>query len=321
MALVETDFTALSKARVLIFGDSMLDRYWVGDVSRISPEAPVPVVAVTHTEERVGGAANVALNIVDMQGSANLVSIVGDDEAGRCLTDLLNAAGIGCKLAVDTSIRTTVKLRMVSRNQQLVRADFEDAPQSSALQASKANFSKALNQCDAVILSDYGKGGLGAIEALLAYAKKANKPVFVDPKGEDFAQYRSASMITPNLNEFQQVVGVCITHDEIDLKAQSLMKSLDIAQCLITLSENGMLLCRQNKVAVHYSTRAREVYDVTGAGDTVIAMMALGQAAYLPIEKTIELANHAAGVVVNKMGTATATQDEIRQSIKRGNVK
>jgi rfaE bifunctional protein kinase chain/domain len=320
MALDVADFKALSTARVLVFGDSMLDRYWVGDVNRISPEAPVPVVAVSHTEERVGGAANVARNVADMQGKAGLVSVVGDDEAGRCVESLLADAGIAASLVVDSTIRTTVKLRIVSRNQQLVRADFEDTPSKAALHLSEVDFSKALQDYDAVVLSDYGKGGLNHIQQLMAIAQEAGKPVYIDPKGAKFDQYKSATMITPNLSEFQQVVGDCSTHAEIDQKAQQLMVSLNIKQCLVTLSENGMLLCAQGKAAVHQSTRAREVYDVTGAGDTVIAMMALGAAARLTIEKTIELANHAAGVVVNKMGTATATQKEVKQSIARAKV-
>lgn len=317
MALNAADFKALSHARVLVFGDSMLDRYWMGDVNRISPEAPVPVVAVSHTEERVGGAANVARNVVAMQGQADLLSIVGDDEAGRCLHNLLTEAGIPAQLLLDSTIRTTVKLRLVSRNQQLVRADFEDTPAPATLKASVARFDKALENCDAVVLSDYGKGGLKHIQQLVTLATAAQKPVFIDPKGADFAQYQGATMITPNLREFQAVVGACSSHAEIAQQAQQLMAQLAIKQCLITLSENGMLWCEQGKAAIHQSTRAREVYDVTGAGDTVIAMMALAAAANLTRDKAIELANHAAGVVVNKMGTATANQDELKQSIAR----
>lgn len=317
MVLDEVDFKNLSTAKVLVAGDCMLDRYWIGDVNRISPEAPVPVVAVTDSEERLGGAANVALNISEVGGQAHLASIVGEDEAGQSLQDLLSTAGIASHLAFDASICTTVKLRMVSRNQQLVRADFEDTPQAKVIDQCYAQYSAALEHCDAVILSDYGKGGLRQLARMIESAAGAGKPVFIDPKGYDFSQYQAVQMITPNLTEFQQVVGTCEGLDDIGQKAQILMQDLNIQQCLVTLSENGMLLCERNKPAVHQETRAREVYDVTGAGDTVIAMMALGAAAKLSAEKTLELANHAAGVVVNKMGTATANQQEIMQSIQR----
>ncbi len=319
MALDEADFRALRSATVLVVGDSMLDRYWIGDVNRISPEAPVPVISVNHTEERLGGAANVARNIASMLGCAKLISVVGNDEAGQCLESLLEEAQIDSQLVVDNTIPTTVKLRLVSRNQQLVRADFEDIPSEVVVNKTYEAYAEALTKVDAVILSDYDKGGLNAVQKLIEAANEIHKPVYIDPKGSDITCYRNATMITPNLNEFQEIAGLCESNEQINDKAQQIMSVHSIQNCLVTLSENGMLLCQQGQKPIHQATRAREVYDVTGAGDTVIAMMALGSAAGLSADKTLELANHAAGVVVNKMGTATADPAEVLQSIERAN--
>jgi len=295
----------------------MLDRYWMGDVNRISPEAPVPVISVSHEEQRMGGAANVAKNIASVGGRPQLLSIVGDDEAGHQLERMLGESGIQSRLQFDVQMKTTVKLRMVSRNQQLLRADFESTPGDDALHAGLRSYNDTLAQAGVVLVSDYGKGGTRNIAQMIEAATAQNIAVYIDPKGQDYSAYRGATLITPNLHEFQMVAGDVYELDEIDHAAQRLMQSLHIDSCLITLSERGMLLCRQGDTPLHQPTRAREVFDVTGAGDTVIAMMALACSAGLGYEDAMILANHAAGVVVSKMGTATASLDEIQSSMRR----
>ncbi len=317
---MELDASSLSHAadaRVLVVGDCMLDRYWVGDVNRISPEAPVPVIAVQKTEKRMGGAANVAMNIASVGAQPILLSILGDDEAGHELEIMLREAGVDAELQFDAEMHTTVKLRMISRNQQLLRADFESRPGETALDAGLERFNQVLNRTGVVLVSDYGKGGTRHISSMIDLARERKLPVYIDPKGADYSAYRGASLITPNLNEFQQVVGRVHELEDIDAAAQELMRNLELQACLVTLSERGMLLCRRDQGAIHQPTRAREVYDVTGAGDTVIAMMALARAAGFDDEQAMQLANHAAGVVVNKLGTATASLDEIKLSLER----
>ena len=317
---MELDASSLwhaADARVLVVGDCMLDRYWMGDVNRISPEAPVPVIAVQETEKRMGGAANVAMNIASVGAQPILLSILGDDEAGHELEGMLHEAGIDAELQFDAEMNTTVKLRMISRNQQLLRADFESRPGETALDAGLERFSHILNRTGVVLVSDYGKGGTGHITSMIDLARERGVPVYIDPKGDDYSAYRGASLITPNLSEFQQVVGRVHELEDIDTAAHELTRGLDLRVCLVTLSERGMLLCRREQAAIHQPTRAREVYDVTGAGDTVIAMMALARAAGFDDEQAMQLANHAAGVVVNKLGTATASLDEIKLSLER----
>lgn len=317
MVLAESSLKQLANTRVLVVGDSMLDRYWLGDVDRISPEAPVPVVSVTDEQNRLGGAANVAKNIASVGANPALLSIVGGDLAGKELADMLVDAGIESHLQFDDASKTTVKLRLISRNQQLVRADFESSPSTAALQASLDAFAGLLVNVKVVLVSDYGKGGTRNIAKMIQAARAQKIAVFIDPKGADYSVYQGASMITPNLSEFQQVVGEVDALEDIDTSAQTLMRELDISACLVTLSERGMLLCQQDAKPIHQPTRAREVYDVTGAGDTVIAMMALARAAGFEFDAALALANHAAGVVVNKVGTATATIEEIMMSMRR----
>ncbi len=317
MVLDEHSLKQLAQARVLIVGDSMLDRYWTGEVTRISPEAPVPVVSVTQEEVRLGGAANVAMNIASMNAKPILLSVVGDDEAGRTLAEMLSDSSIESCLQTDDLLQTTVKLRLMSRNQQMVRADFESTPSAAVLDACLASFQSELAKVDVVLVSDYGKGGTRNITAMIAQARAKNVAVYVDPKGSDYAAYRGASMITPNLAEFQQVVGQVYELDEIQAAAKKLMNELDLQACLVTLSERGMLLCRRDATPIHQPTRAREVYDVTGAGDTVIAMMALAHAAHYEDDQALVLATHAAGVVVSKSGTAAAQIDEVLSSMRR----
>ena len=317
MELDESSLANTGRARVLVVGDCMLDRYWMGDVNRISPEAPVPIISVQETEKRMGGAANVAKNIASAGGQPVLLSVLGDDEAGHELKAMLEEANIESRLHFDTDMKTTVKLRMVSRNQQLLRADFESSPGERALEVGLETFKHSLSEAKVALVSDYGKGGTRHISAMITLANVQGVAVYVDPKGKDYSAYRGASLITPNLHEFQQVAGDVYELDDIDSAAQVLMRNLDLMACLVTLSERGMLLCRPDVKPVHQLTRAREVYDVTGAGDTVIAMMALARAADLNFEQAIQLANHAAGVVVSKLGTATASLDEIIVSLRR----
>jgi rfaE bifunctional protein kinase chain/domain len=300
-----------SKARILVVGDVMLDRYWFGDVSRISPEAPVPVVKVERIEERPGGAANVARNCAALGAKAALLSVVGADEAGQALARLLAGSEIDASLHEDAQLNTTVKLRVIGRQQQLLRIDFENAPTHEVLQAKLAEFGQRLADCDVVILSDYGKGGLAHIGEMIRLARAANKPVLVDPKGEDYARYAGVSVITPNRAELRQVVGRW--RDEADLRqrADRLRAELDIGALLLTRSEEGMTLFSESG-AVSEPALAREVYDVSGAGDTVIATLAVMMASGLAVDEAMKLANRAAGVVVGKLGTAVCTLEELK---------
>ncbi|BCL75335.1 ADP-heptose synthase [Jeongeupia sp. HS-3] len=301
---------AIAGARVMVVGDVMLDRYWFGDVERISPEAPVPVARIRKTDERAGGAANVARNIASLGGQATLLAVVGDDEAGRSLEKLLQDDGVNTSLYRDPQIATTVKLRVLARQQQLLRIDFEEKPSHEILAAKLDDFRRMLDDTDVVILSDYGKGGLRHVYDMIAAARAAGKPVLVDPKGDDYSRYRGATLLTPNRSEFRQVAGDW--RDEADLvaRAQALREQLDLEALLVTRSEEGMTLFRREGV-VHQATLAREVFDVSGAGDTVIATLGLMLAAGLPLPQAMSWSNHAAGIVVAKLGTATVLQDEV----------
>lgn len=314
MTLNAQQLAGFSAARILVVGDVMLDRYWFGDVSRISPEAPVPVVLVKKTEERPGGAANVARGVAALGAQCRLLSVTGDDEAGRRLTQLLDAEGVQSTLHRDRSIDTTVKLRVVGRQQQLLRIDFETTPSQEVLLAKLSEFSALADQVDLVILSDYGKGGLRHIETMIEQCRRAGKPVLVDPKGEDYRRYRGATLLTPNKSEFKQVAGSWKSDMELATKAEGLRSELNLAALLITRSEEGMTLYQPNSV-FHEPTRAREVYDVSGAGDTVIATLGVAMAVGLDIKDAVHLANLAAGIVVGKLGTAVVSSEELRRAL------
>ncbi|GAB4117614.1 MAG: D-glycero-beta-D-manno-heptose-7-phosphate kinase [Sideroxydans sp.] len=304
-------------ARVLVVGDVMLDRYWFGDVSRISPEAPVPVLKVSRAEERPGGAANVARNIAELGAQCILLSVVGTDEAGDCLQGLLSGhAGIEAMLHRDDSISTIVKLRAIARQQQLLRIDFETQPSHEVLQAKLADFRQRLPQCDVVLLSDYGKGGLTHIAEMIRLARAAGKPVLVDPKGDDYARYHGATLLTPNRSEFRDVAGGWKNEAELTAKAQKLRADLELEALLVTRSEEGMSLFRAEGV-LHEPTRAREVFDVSGAGDTVIATLAVMLASGADMADAVRIANRAAGVVVGKLGTAVVSREEIIEDMGR----
>lgn len=300
----------LNKARVLVVGDVMLDRYWFGEVNRISPEAPVPVVKVGRTEERLGGAANVARNIAAIGAKAALLSVVGQDEAADCIQRLLEADSIAGQLHRDPGLATTIKLRVIGRQQQLLRVDFETEPGHEVLAAKLADFEARLPETDAVILSDYGKGGLRHIERMIALARAAGKPVLVDPKGDDYARYRGATLLTPNRAEFREVAGRWKDEDDLTARAQKLREDLGVQALLVTRSEEGMTLYRKGD-RLHVSAVAREVYDVSGAGDTVIAMLGVMLAAGGDFPDAVHLANKAAGIVVGKLGTAVVHSEEL----------
>ena len=300
----------LSDARLLVVGDVMLDRYWFGDVSRISPEAPVPVVKVERSEERPGGAANVARNAAALGARVALLSVVGDDEAGATLGRLMANENVQSSLHLDAAISTTVKLRVIGRQQQLLRIDFETTPSHEVLQAKLAEFEKLLPDCDVVILSDYGKGGLAHIAEMIRLARVAGKQVLVDPKGDDYSKYAGATLITPNRSELREVVGRWSSEADLEARVQQLRQSLALDALLVTRSEEGMSLFRDSG-AFHEPARAREVYDVSGAGDTVIATLAVMMAVGSKWEDSVHIANLAGGIVVGKLGTAVVTRDEL----------
>ncbi|BFM14003.1 bifunctional D-glycero-beta-D-manno-heptose-7-phosphate kinase/D-glycero-beta-D-manno-heptose 1-phosphate adenylyltransferase HldE [Maricurvus nonylphenolicus] len=304
------------KSQVLVVGDVMLDRYWHGGTSRISPEAPVPVVKVGQVEDRAGGAGNVALNIAALGAGASIISVVGDDEAGEALASRLGAAGIHTDFQISKDKPTITKLRVISRHQQLIRMDFEEsfAEADSADFAAKAE--KLLPMMGAVILSDYAKGSLQNTQALIEAAHKVNVPVLVDPKGTDFTRYRGATLLTPNLHEFEAVVGCCEHESDLVTKGTELMLDLDLEALLVTRGEHGMTLLRPNQPELHLPARAREVFDVTGAGDTVISVLASALAAGEELPKAVALANLAASIVVAKLGTATISGPELRRAIQ-----
>ena len=300
----------LADRSVLVVGDAMLDRYWFGDVERISPEAPVPVVRVRSTEERLGGAANVARNIVSLGARAGLLTVVGDDDAGRSIGGLLAASGIDGHLHSDPRLATTVKVRVIGRRQQITRVDFENTPEAELLAAHLDEYESLLPASDVVLLSDYGKGGLTHIVRMIELARAAGRPVLVDPKGDDYTRYAGATLLTPNKAELREVVGRW--HDEADLEArtQDLRRRLGLQAILLTRSEDGMTLFTDGP-AWSIPAQAREVFDVSGAGDTVIAVLAVMLAAGRPLRDAVAAANRAGGIVVGKLGTATVSYEEL----------
>ena len=301
---------ALRGARVLVVGDVMLDRYWFGDVERISPEAPVPVVRVARTDDRLGGAANVARNVAALGAAASLIGVIGADEPGDCVRRLLEASGVAPHLFVDAAVKTTIKLRVIGRTQQLLRIDFENKPTDDALLAKLDEFERVVSDHDVVVFSDYGKGGLTHIPRMIATARAAGRRVLVDPKGSEYARYRGAHIITPNRAELREVVGCWADEAELTTKAQALRRDLDLEALLLTRSEEGMSLYGEGST-LNVPTVAREVFDVSGAGDTVIATMAAALAAGASLEDAVRLSNQAAGIVVGKLGTAVVTADEL----------
>jgi rfaE bifunctional protein kinase chain/domain len=301
----------IARARVLVVGDTMLDRYWYGSVERISPEAPVPVVNIKQSDERPGGAANVAKNVRALGASCALFAISGDDREADRLGELLEHDGIRCVLARDKLLNTTVKLRVVSRNQQLLRIDFEAPASKDARVKLLDAYLAQVKDYDLVLVSDYGKGGVGYVQEMIQAARNAGRPVLVDPKGEDYSGYRGATLITPNRKEFEQVAGSFRDNEQLVQKARAMVEDLDLTGVLVTRSEEGMSLIERDGRVLHMPARAREVFDVTGAGDTVIAAIGCAYAVHGELTDALHLANVAAGIVVGKFGAATATPQEI----------
>ncbi len=304
------DHQTLSNARVLVVGDVMLDKYWYGEVERISPEAPVPVVRVQREEDRLGGSANVAFNVFSLGAKASLLSVVGEDEASQQLEALVLKTGIEPFFGRDADLKTTVKLRIIGRQQQLLRADFEAKPQREILASQTERFSELVHTHQAVLFSDYGKGGLAHVKDMIAKAAQAKCPILVDPKGVDYSRYMGASVITPNKSEMQEVVGPWSTEEELKDKAQALRQSLHLEAVLVTRSEEGMSLFDQEG-DFHVKAQAREVFDVTGAGDTVIATLASLMACGFTIREALPWANKAGSIVVGKFGTASLSFEEL----------
>jgi rfaE bifunctional protein kinase chain/domain len=300
-----------SKApRLLVVGDIMLDRYWFGDVSRISPEAPVPVVRVERRDERLGGAANVARNAVALGADTGLLGVVGEDEAGNVVQQLLTELRISSYLKRDASMSTIIKLRVIGRQQQLLRIDFENLPTDTVLRDKLTQFNALLPDYDVIVLSDYAKGSLVNVAHMIAAARQRGKRTLVDPKGEDFSRYAGATIMTPNKAELRHVVGSWKNEDDLTAKAQNLRRSLALEALLLTRSEEGMTLYTGDHV-MHFPTMAREVFDVSGAGDTVIATLATMLGYGMPLAEAVTIANRAGGIVVGKLGTATVTKEEL----------
>ena len=300
----------IAASRVLVVGDVMLDRYWYGAVDRISPEAPVPIVRITREEERSGGAANVAYNVAILGAQASLLTVVGDDEASLKLEAILAKTGIRTHFGRDADLKTTVKLRIIGRQQQLLRLDFENTPKNALLASQSVTFENLLPSHDAVLFSDYGKGGLAHVGVMIAHARAQGKPILVDPKGTDYSRYKNANVITPNRAELQQVIGEWASEEDLTAKVQQLRTQLHLDAILLTRSEEGMTLF-DAQGPLHVSAQAREVFDVTGAGDTVIATLATLVGAGLSLRQALPWANRAGGLVVGKFGTATVTYEEL----------
>ncbi len=307
---MSTSLPKLSSARLLVVGDVMLDRYWFGEVNRISPEAPVPIARITRTEERPGGAANVARSAAALGASVDLLAVVGTDEAASTLAKMLEADGVRAQLTRDSTVNTTVKLRVIGRQQQLLRIDFESPPAQEALAAKRADFDAHLDAANVVIFSDYGKGGLVHVDAMIRDARAAGRLILVDPKGDEYEKYRHATLLTPNLTEFREVAGRWKSEADLTQRAQKLRRSLELDALLVTRSEEGMTLFRENDV-LHVPALAKEVYDVSGAGDTVIATIGAMLGAGLDMGEAVRWANRAAGIVVGKLGTAVVYPEEL----------
>ncbi len=304
------DKQLLAQKNVLVVGDSMLDKYWFGDTNRISPEAPVPVVRIVRSEERPGGAANVALNVANLGVKTTLMGVIGADENGSNLKKLLAPTGIDCQLLSDAAVKTILKLRIVARQQQLVRIDFEEPPSGDVLANLLSDFSDAVEQYDALVLSDYGKGGLAHIRSMIDIARDKGIPVLIDPKGDNYDRYAGATVITPNRAELACVVGRWTSEEDLTIRAQNLRDRLNLEALLLTRSEEGMTLFTADGVQT-VPAQAREVFDVSGAGDTVIAVTAAMLAAGLNLSEAVRIANRAGGIVVGKLGTASVSYNEL----------
>jgi D-beta-D-heptose 7-phosphate kinase/D-beta-D-heptose 1-phosphate adenosyltransferase len=303
-------------ANVLVVGDIMLDRYWSGATHRISPEAPVPVVKVNSIEERPGGAANVAMNIASLGAESQLVGLTGIDEAARILDNKLSGVNVKCDFVALSSHPTITKLRVMSRNQQLLRLDFEEGFDNVDVEPILQRIQQKLSTLGAIVFSDYGKGALSEIQQMIQLARTANIPLLIDPKGVDFERYRGATLLTPNMSEFEAVVGKCKDEEDLVRRGMKLIADFELSALLVTRSEQGMTLLQPGKDPFHLPTQAQEVFDVTGAGDTVIGVLATALAAGQTLEEACFFANAAAGVVVGKLGTSTVSVVELENAIR-----
>ncbi|MCG5031357.1 D-glycero-beta-D-manno-heptose-7-phosphate kinase [Mesosutterella sp. OilRF-GAM-744-9] len=299
-----------SNVKVLVCGDAMLDRYWFGDADRLSPEAPVPIVKIVREEKRLGGAANVALNIAKLGAKCILLSVCGEDNAGKEFRNLLNVDNVTPSLIVDHTVPTIEKLRIIARQQQMLRADFEQLPCEDALIGISQNFRKLISQVSIVVLSDYRKGVLSNVASMITSCKEKKIPVLIDPKGDDWSAYRGATLITPNKSELKRIVGSWRSEADLRLRTQRLRESLELEYILLTRSEEGMTLFSADE-EINFKAQAREVFDVSGAGDTVIAVLATLLGAGVPLHESVRLSNKAGGIVVGKLGTAAITLDEL----------
>lgn len=310
---------ALNSVKILVVGDVMLDQYWFGDVNRISPEAPVPIVKVNRSQIRCGGAANVAINAATLGVDSILLSVVGNDEAGKNLQNLVeNQQNLTPIFHIDQNIATIVKLRVIAKQQQLLRIDFETPPTQQILDAKLSDFAKQIqNNPNVIILSDYGKGALTHSSEMIKIAKNANLQIFIDPKGSNYQKYKNADLITPNRQELAQVVGSWHDENDLILRAENLRKDLNLKALLVTRSEEGMTLIGENNLVINQPARALEVYDVSGAGDTVIATLSAARAAGADWNLAMQFATLAAGIVVGKLGTATVSVEEIKTEINK----
>lgn len=314
---MKLDIPRFDATRILVVGDVMLDRYWHGDTSRISPEAPVPVVKINNMEDSPGGAANVALNIAALGAACNLTGVIGDDAPGQSLHQALASAGIECDFHLSGSNPTITKLRVLSHHQQLIRLDFEKNFSGADSENLNSKISALLNNVDLVIFSDYKKGSLSDIKSFISLVKAAGVPILVDPKGDDFTKYKGVTLLTPNLHEFEFIVGPCASEEELVSKAQGLIKELDLQALLVTRGEHGMSLIRPDEAELHFPARSRDVFDVTGAGDTVISVLAASLGAGKPLPEAVALANIAAGIAVSKVGTVAVSGPELRREVQK----
>ncbi len=314
---MKLDIPRFDATRILVVGDVMLDRYWHGDTTRISPEAPVPVVKINNIEDSPGGAANVALNIAALGAACNLTGVIGNDAAGQSLAQALAAAGIECDFYLSDNNPTITKLRVLSHHQQLIKLDFEENFSGVDSASLSSKISDLLDNVDLVIFSDYKKGSLSDIENLITQVKAAGVPILVDPKGDDFRKYKGVTLLTPNLHEFEVVAGHCQTEEELVSKAQLLINELDLEALLVTRGEHGMSLIRPGEAELHFPARSRDVFDVTGAGDTVISVLAASLGAGKPLPEAVALANIAAGIAVSKVGTIAVSGPELRREVQK----
>lgn len=313
--MLELTMPEFAKTRILVVGDIMLDRYWHGATDRVSPEAPVPVIRVSRQDDRPGGAANVALNTAALGARTHLLGLVGQDEAANVLRGILNAAGVGCDFSVSETQPTIMKLRAISRNQQLLRMDFEERFSADCSPSIVASVARQIEHCDVLIMSDYAKGTLADSQAIIALAKALGKSVLVDPKGDDYSRYKGATLLTPNMSEFEAVVGKCHSEDQIIERGTALIAALNLECLLITRSEKGMTLLQSDGCEVHFPARSHEVFDVTGAGDTVISTLAAALGAGQAMQNAVAIANMAAGIAIGKLGTYAISGPEIRKEI------